>query len=280
MLHIVMDTAGDLPKGWREQYKIDLIPINIIHNGQTYLQGIDLGYDDFYKMVEQSDQLPSTAQPSPYQFQSFYQTIAQPGDTILSIHITEKLSGTLTSAKQAAEALKGQFNIFPYDSASGTLCMGMMAKEAREMDQAGKTIEAIIQRLNFIRDHMALVFTINTLKFAKMSGRVKSLQAACASLLNAKPIIELKNGIIEMKEMVRSQAKAVDRLIEKMKLQFDNKPIMAAVAHARDPEAGSNLMEKVASNFNCEEIIFGEISISLAAHFGPGALGIAAYPVQ
>jgi len=131
MLRIVMDTAGDLPDGWREDYQIDLIPINIIHQGKTYLQGIDLGYEDFYRLVESTDTLPSTSQPTPYQFVEFYRALAQPGDTILSIHITEKLSGTMASANSAAEELKKEFNIIPFDSASGTLSMGMLAKEAR-----------------------------------------------------------------------------------------------------------------------------------------------------
>jgi len=71
MLKIVMDTAGDLPEGWKETYNIDMIPINIIHNGKTYLQGIDIGYEDFYQMVEEEGAIPSTSQPSPYQFAEF-----------------------------------------------------------------------------------------------------------------------------------------------------------------------------------------------------------------
>ena len=63
-----MDTAGDLPEGWQEKYQIDLIPINIIHEGKNYLQGIDIKYEDFYKIVDDSNTIPSTSQPTPYQF--------------------------------------------------------------------------------------------------------------------------------------------------------------------------------------------------------------------
>ena len=82
MLRIVIDTAGDLPEGWQEEYQIDVIPINIIHEGKTYLQGVNLGYEEFYQLVETSSTLPSTSQPTPYQFVEFYRKIAQPGDTI------------------------------------------------------------------------------------------------------------------------------------------------------------------------------------------------------
>jgi len=280
MLKIVMDTAGDLPEGWQEKYDIDLIPINIIHEGKTYLQGINLGYEDFYRLVENTDALPSTSQPTPYQFMEFYREIAKPEDTVLSIHVTERLSGTMDSAKRAASELAGELNIIPFDSASGTICMGLMTKEARLLDRAGKTVEEILKRLEFIRDKMELVCTLDTLEFARKSGRVKHLQAALASMLKVKPIIELKNGIIEMGEKVRSRAKSIDLVLDKVKEKFGSQRIMAGIIHARDQEAGQDLMRRTLSELNCEEVAFAELTISLAAHFGPGAIGIAAYPVE
>jgi len=280
MLRIVMDTAGDLSEGWQEEFQIDLIPINIIHEGKTYLQGINLGYEEFYRLVESSSTLPTTSQPTPYQFVEFYRKIAKPGDTILSIHITEKLSGTMSSARKAAEELKNEFNIIPFDSASGTISMGMMAKEAREMDRDGKSLDKIIRRLEFIRMNTKLVFTLDTLKFASLSGRVKYLQASLASLLKVKPIIELKDGIIVMGEKVRSRAKSIDKLLEKMKQKFGQQRIKAAVIHARDREAGLEVLHRLISQNNCAEAVLSELTISLAAHFGPGTLGIVAYPVE
>lgn len=280
MLRIVMDTAGDLPEGWQKDYQIDLIPINIIHQEKTYLQGIDLGYEDFYRLVESSESLPSTSQPTPYQFTEFYRKIAKPGDTILSIHITEKLSGTMASARIAAEELAKDYHVVPFDSASGTLSMGMMAKEAREMDQEGKPLDEILKRMEAIRQKMELVFTVDTLKFAQMSGRIKYLQAALASLLNVKPIIQLKDGIIEMGEKVRSRAKSIDMLINKMEKKFGDQRINLGVVHARDKEAGLDLLRRVVERFNCAEAVMTDLSISLAAHFGPGTLGIVGYPVD
>lgn len=280
MLHIVMDTAGDLPEGWQDDYQIEVIPINIIHEGKTYLQGVNLGYEAFYKLVETSSTLPSTSQPTPYQFMEFYRKIAQPGDTILSIHVTEKLSGTMASAKQAAEELKNEFNIVPFDSAAGTIAMGMMAKEAREMDRKGKSLEEIISRLKYIRLNTKLIFTLDTLKFASMSGRVKHLQASLATLLKVKPIIVLKDGVIVMGEKVRSRAKSIELILSKMKQIFGAQRIKVGVIHARDREAGLDLLQRVISQNNCEEAVLGELSISLAAHFGPGTLGLVAYPVE
>jgi DegV family protein with EDD domain len=280
MLRIVMDTAGDLAEGWQEDYLIDLIPINIIHEGKTYLQGIDMGYEDFYKLVEDSSTLPSTSQPTPYQFVEFYRKIAKPGDTILSVHVTNKLSGTMASAIQATEELKGELNIIPFDSASGTISMGMMVKEAREMDRAGKSLDEIIKRLEFVRSNTKLIFTLDTLKFASMSGRVKHLQASLATLLKVKPIVELKDGLVVMGEKVRSRAKSIDTLLEKIKQQFGNQRINAGVIHAHDKKAGLEVLHRLISQNNCAEAVLAELSISLAANFGPGTLGIVAYPVE
>jgi DegV family protein with EDD domain len=278
MLRIVLDSAGDLPEGWQEQFGIDIIPINIIHNGKTYLQGVDMKYEDFYQLVENEGAIPSTSQPTPYQFTEFYRQIAKPGDQILSIHITEKLSGTMASAKIAAQELSDEFEIRPFDSASGTLVMGMMAKEARILDRAGKTIDEIIQRLEEIRNQHRLMFTLDTLKYASLSGRIKHLQAALASLLKVKPIIELRNGTLEMGEKVRSRAKSIELMLKKMEKEFGDKRLIVGVAYARDKKAGTQLMKDLIERFNCAEVIIGEISISLAAHFGPGTLGITAYP--
>jgi len=279
MLKIVMDTAGDLPEGWQKTYNIDMIPINIIHEGKTYLQGIDISYEDFYKMVEEEGAIPSTSQPTPYQFVEFYRQIANKDDQILSIHVTEKLSGTMDSCNQAAKELKNELNITPFDSASGSLVMGMLAKEARVMDQNGKSLPEIIKRLERIRDQHRLIFTLDTLKFASMSGRVKHLQATLAALLKVKPIIELRKGILEMGEKVRSRTRSIDLLLEKMEKTFGDQRIMVGIVYARDKLSGVDLLQRVIERFNCEEAILTELSISLAAHFGPGTLGLAAYPV-
>ena len=280
MLKIVMDTAGDLAPGWEEEYQIDLIPINIIHEEKSYLQGIDLKYEDFYTLVDSSGTIPSTSQPTPYQFVGFYRKIAKKGETVLSIHVTEKLSGTMTSANKAAKELKGEINVVPFDSASGTISMGMMCKEARQMDRGGASLEEILKRMDFIRRNMQLTATLQTLKYARLSGRIKYLQAALASLLQVKPIMELKDGLIEMTEKARSRAKAIELVLSIMEKKLRGKKINVGVVHAHDAQSGQELLQKVIQRFDCAEASLSELSISLAAHFGPGAVVLAAYPVK
>lgn len=275
-----MDTAGDLAPGWEKEYQIDQIPINIIHGDKSYLQGIDMKYEDFYELVDSSGVIPSTSQPTPFQFVEFYRRIAKKGDTVLSIHVTEKLSGTVASAKEAARQLKGEINVIPFDSASGTISMGMMCKEARIMERAGAKLDEILQRMEFIRHNMRLTATLDTLKYARLSGRVKYLQASLASILQVKPIVELCNGIIEITEKVRSRAKSLDRVLDIMEEKLRGKKINAGVVHARDVHSGQEMLKQVLQRFDCAEASLSELSISLAAHFGPGAVVMVAYPVE
>ncbi len=111
MLRIVTDGAADMPPEWEKEFEIEVIPINIQFGEKTYLQYVDLDNAGFYKMVDETRTIPKTSQPSPHQFAEFYKKIAQKGETIISIHVTSKLSGTYASAVQAAADVKDMFTV-------------------------------------------------------------------------------------------------------------------------------------------------------------------------
>jgi len=280
MLRIVMDSAGDLPNEWLKLYDIHVIPINIHFGEETCLQGLDLTNDGFYKLVEQSGTIPKTSQPTPNQFEQVYRKIAEPGDTIVSIHVTRKLSGTYDSAEMAARNLEGIFNIIPVDSGGGSASMGYMCRETREMERAGRGINEIIDRMIFIREHTQIILTLDTLDYARMSGRVKTMQAALASMLNVKPIVVLEKGVLDVTEKVRTRGRALDRVIEKMHERVGDKLVNLGVVHAQDPKVGEKLLERTREIFNFKDTIFTELSIGIAANLGPGTVGIVAYPIE
>jgi DegV family protein with EDD domain len=279
-IRIVIDSAGDMPEGWAETYDIQVIPINIHFGEKTFLQGQDITNKDFYRMAIDSKVFPKTSQPSPQQFIQFYKKVAQPGDTIISLHVTGKLSGTLTSAQAAAKELDGVFRILPIDSMSGSASMGYMAREARLMDQEGMDADHIVSSLEEIAKKVQIILTLNTLEFARRSGRVKALQAALASLLNVKPLIFLEQGILTLSERVRTRSKALDMVVERMAARLGGKRANAAVVHAEDEEAAQTLLTSANLHLNCNELITTELSIGVAANLGPGTVGIIAYPVE
>jgi fatty acid kinase fatty acid binding subunit len=278
MLRIVTDGAADMPAGWEKEYDIQVIPINIQFGEKTYLQGLDLSNEDFYRMVEESGKIPKTSQPSPFQFKEFYENVAKPGDSILSLHVTSKLSGTFESALAAARELSDKFNVIPFDSAAGSAALGMMCREARLMERAGVATQQIVERMYQVRRNVQIVLTLDKLDYARMSGRVGALQAALASALNVKPIVVLKEGLLDMSEKVRTRSKAIERVLEMLHKRFEQEPVHVAAVHARDPQSAQALFERARKVFNCRELIMTELSIAVAANLGPGTVGLIVYP--
>jgi DegV family protein with EDD domain len=279
MLKIVMDSAGEIPDEWRSEYDIEVIPVNIQFENKTYQQGVDLSNDDFYRLADSSGVIPKTSQPTPQQFVDFYQRIAQASDTIISLHVTSKLSGTFNSAVLAAQELKNKLNIIPIDSGSGSAAMGFMCKEVRQLDRAGATLQVILDRLNVIRHNVNIVLTLDSLEYARRSGRVKALPAALAALVKIKPIIILKDGALDMREMVRTRQRSVNRLLEIIHQRVDDRLVNVAVVHSQSLEAAKELMQRVQETFHINELILSDLSIGVAANLGPGTIGIVAYAV-
>ena len=281
MLRIVMDSAGDLPVEWIEEYQIDIIPINVHMDDKVFLENVDINIDQFYSWVKKTGRIPKTSQPSPHRVIELYQKIAQPGDVILSIHLTGKLSGTYESAVIAAQELADEpYQIIPFDTLSGTGIQGYMCREARDLDRQGAGIERIIKRLEQIRDHSEVIFTLDTLEFAQKSGRVKKLESILASVLNIKPIITLKEGTLAAVDKVRTRKASLAFILQEMADRMGGKVINAAIIHAHDLNTALEISERIKGILNIKELFIEELSIAIAANLGPGTIGIVAYPVD
>jgi DegV family protein with EDD domain len=280
MLRIVTDGAADVPRAWLEEYDIQIVPINIHFGEKTYLSGIELDNEGFYRLVDESKKIPKTSQPSPHQFAEAYKSLASAGDTILSIHVTSKLSGTYASAVAAARELEGTFKVIPFDSLTGSTGLGILCREARLLERAGKSLGDILIHLQGMRARGGIILSLDTLEYARMSGRVGTLQAALASALNVKPIVVLKDGILNMTERVRTRKASLDRLLEMVKEYVGEREVIMSVVHARDPRAGYDLMERARKMFKTRDLFLSDLSISVAANLGPGTVGIVFFPVE
>lgn len=280
MLKLVMDSAGDLPVEWIERYQIHVVPINIHIGEEVYLEDVDLSKDQFYRRVEETGRIPKTSQPTPQQYQEVYRRIAEPGNVILSIHLTSKLSGTYESAEIAAvEMAQEGIEVIPYDTRAGTGIQGYMCCEARVMAQQGASLEEIIHRLDEIRDQTEIILALQSLDFAQKSGRVQMLESILASLLKIKPVIYLREGALEIGKKVRSRLTSLDYVLQEMADRVGDSLVNAAVMHAHDPQMADAFSEKVQQVLNCKHFFIEEVSIGIASNLGPGTIGIIAYPV-
>ncbi len=231
-------------------------------------------------MDDKSNPFPKTSQPSPHQFVEFYKKNFQPGDTVISMHVTSKLSGTYASAVAAAQELKGTYNILPIDSMGGSIGTGFMCRFARQMERTGKSVDEIVRYVESVRSQINIILTLDTLEYARRSGRVGTLSAALASVLNVKPIARLQDGLINMVEKVRTRKVALERVLSMGREAVGNKPVHIAVVHARDIESGKALLEEAKKNFNFKSMELTELSISLAINLGVGTVGLVLYPAE
>ncbi len=281
MLRIVMDSGGDLPEEWLEKYDIGVVPINVHMGDEVFLEDVTLNPDQFYNWVKETGKVPKTSQPTPGQYIQIYKEIAQPGDVILSIHLTSKLSGTYESAVIASRELEKEgYRVIPFDTLAGTGIQGYMCREAREMDRAGKDLDQILKRMEEIRGGTEVLFTVDSLEFAQKSGRVQMLESILASVLKIKPIITLKEGTLAVASKVRTRQASLEYIIQEMARRMGGKLINAAIIHAHDLNTALDISERVKGLLNIKELFVEELSIGIATHLGRGTVGIVAYPVE
>lgn len=278
-LKIVTDSSCDLPANYFSDFGIGVVPINIRFGEQNYLEGETIRADEFYRLIEKNGVLPTTSQPSVGQFVERYLEWAKQGfDTILSIHVASTLSGTLNSARLAAIEVADQIKVIPFDTLSGSAAMGFMCLEAAQLTRIGKSADDILARLEDARRGVRIALTLATLKYAAMSGRVSNIQALLASLLNIKPIVVLHNGKLSADERVRSRGAALDRLMEMTRDAAGQAAINLAVIHSRAETEAEQVLARAKESLNVVDSFVGDITMSLAVHFGPGVLGTVVYP--
>ena len=282
VIKIVTDTTCDLLPEMVEEHDITIVPINIQFGTDSYQEGVDLDWDLFYRKIEETGLLPTTSQPSAGLFAEVYRRLAREegADAIVSTHVTGKLSGTYQSACLAAEEVKDEVKVYPHDSLAGSAALGLACMEASRLARAGKTAEEINARLDEIRSRVNVILVLENLEYPRKSGRVGGLSAALGSLLNLKPIIELKDGLLDTMETVRTRKKSLNRLMDIMEDRVGTTiPINLGVIHARAPEVGQEVLSRAKERFNCNEAYLAELCASLTVHFGPGTIGLCFYPV-
>ncbi|HOM66927.1 MAG TPA: DegV family protein [Brevefilum fermentans] len=278
MLKVLIDGSGDMPEGWEEKYQFQIVPIPIQIGDKTYYQGVDINPSLFYELVQDEKNRPKTAAPSPDMIKTLIENLYDAGDTVLSINVSGKMSATVQMVQKAAEELKNKIEVITFDSNAGSAVLALMARDARLRDIAGETIEQILEKLRLLRDQLIIVLTLDNLEFAYRSGRVGKLQAALTSILDIKPIVTLKEGLLSMSDLVRTRRKSLEKIVAKVYQRFGNEAIKVAIVHSQDRPTAELLQKMISDTLNVTETIFTELSISVAANLGPKTVGIVAYP--
>lgn len=271
---IVTDSTAYLPTPILEKYSIQVIPLVLIWDGETYQDGIDITPAAFYTRLASSDSLPSTSQPSVEAFKDSFQTLLDQGKDIAAILISSGISGTVNSAFQAKTALNTD-RIEVIDSQTAGMATGLQVIAAARTAATGGTLQDVTEIAKQAQSKTDVVFAVDTLEFLHKGGRIGGAKRFLGSMLNIKPILEMKAGEIDAADQVRTQKRALDRLMEIIEERSaDASPLHMAVMHSNVPDQAQALLERIEAHFKPEDLYLAELSPVIGTHVGPGTLAI------
>ena len=278
MIKIVTDSTCDLPKEILKKLDIYVVPLTIQANGESYLDGVDLSPKEFVDLLAISNDLPKSSQPSVGSFLDVYDQIESdyPGVEILSIHMTEKMSGTYRSAELAAEQSKA--NVMVIDSAFISGALAFQVEEAAQMAIEEKPMGAILTQLQNVRDQSHLYIMVDTLEYLVKGGRIGKGKALLGSLLKVKPLASLDNGEYTPIKNMRTHKQVIDYLTEGFAHATKGKVIKkVSISHIEAEGLANRLLDSlkaIAGNFPYAINITSPI---ISTHTGPGAIALMYY---
>jgi DegV family protein with EDD domain len=268
------DSTSDLPKQYVEEYDIRIVPLTVHFGDEEYRDWYDLTPADFYAKLTTSSHTPTTSQVPPQRFVEEYEKELIKGNSILSIHLSSKVSGTYQAAVTAKNMLESS-NIEIIDSKGMTIGFGIIVIEAAKMLKQGVSVKETADRVRAMCDKQQYYFSVDTLEYLKRGGRLSPMKAMIGTILNMKPILCVKDGAVEPLDKVRGRKKVFSRLLELSKEAGDDISSQSiAVAHACVPDVAAEFANEVKKELNPKEILIAEIGSVIGTHAGPGTIGI------
>ena len=268
---LITDSTWDRDNKISEDMDIKVIPLNVHFSEEQYLDGIDLTQEKFVKKLEESEELPTTSQPTPFQFEEVFREELEKGNKVLYIGIASKLSGTFNSANIAKESISND-NIYLIDSETVSAGLAILLKIAYDLIQEGRKIDEIVNQIESIKLKVKMCGYVDTLKYLHKGGRLSSTQAFIGSVLNVKPILSMQLGEITSLDKARGKKSAIKKVVEIFdKEKFDsNYPI--AFAHINAVEELDLLIEEIAVKNNIEDYWTQDLGSVVGTHVGPGTI--------
>jgi len=278
MIQVVTDSTAYLPEDFVEQHNIHVVPLNVLFGAKSYQEGIDLDYEQFYRMLAGADELPTTSQPAAGDFLTVYSELVEAGHEVISIHISSGISGTIDSALAARKMLADPDRVSVVDSLATSIGLELVVRAALDAIQAGQTRHEIVAFLEQLAKQVHTYFAVDTLEYLHKGGRIGSASALLGTALKFKPILFLKDGKIEPWGKVRTKRKAVTKLLDVVEEKLGGQPAAGvALAHAQVPDEAEALSQQVQQRLSCERCYMSQIGPVIGTHTGPGVLGISVY---
>jgi len=273
LIHIVTDSSCDLPEEYLKKHNIPIVPLTIrFDDDKEYREKIDITPEEFYKKMAASSTLPKTAQPSPADFLKVFEEVAAPGDEILCITISSKLSGTFQSANLAKNMTSIPVTVF--DSLAASPGHALQIMRAVELRDSGHSIDEIIADLTNFRDNEMRIFIyLKTVENIVKGGRITRFQGTLAKIMNIKLICEGIKGEVVPLEKVRGEKRALERLISLIGQQKnDFSDTVFYITHTENPGDAEFIKSELVKRYKPRQVLIYEIGPTVGTYTGPGGI--------
>ncbi len=273
-IRIVIDSTSDVTKDIIEKYNLKVVPLTVNFENESFLDKIELSSSEFFEKLVKATKLPTTSQANPAAFVEAFSEILLEGDQVLGIFLASEFSGTYDSARIAKDMI-GSDNISIIDSKSVCLGAFSLILEAIDLVKQNKTIDEIAEELEKDKEKIVAVAGLDTLEYLEKGGRISKGQAVVGSILNIKPVLEIKNGKLSVIDKVRGKNKTIrwiDEWIEKNHFDLSNKTVL--LFYAQNYDQIKILRDTIEKKYNIKNIIEQEVGAVIGTHAGPGVIGI------
>lgn len=273
---IITDTDASLPADIAAHYRIRQVPINIHFGEETLRTGIDIDDAQLFARVDREGKLPTTSAPSPGQFAEAFQAAIDTGaEQIVCFCVSSEISATYGAAVVARDMLS-EHDITVVDTRSLTMGQGFAVLAAAEAAAAGHSVDEIVAKALSVSERTHIYVALATVKYLAMSGRVGSLAAGMATLLNVKPILTVRDAKLDLLERVRTKTKAWARVVDLTAQAIGERPIeRMAIVHVNALENAQQFQQQVCARLPCpESVITTELTPGLSVHSGAGLVGV------
>ena len=271
---VVTDSTSDLPPELAESLGVHVVPLNVMFGEEEFLDGVTIKPHEFYRRLASQTVFPTTSQPSVGTFLEKYREIGPSSDGILSLHISEPLSGTLNSAIQAKGELGDEGPpVEIVDSRQVGIGLGLVVLAAARAARDGADLSAAANVARETSRKTRIYFLLDTLEYLRRGGRIGAAQAFLGTLLRFHPILAVRDGVIHPLERPRSRRKGIGRLIGLAEALAPASAV--AVCTSGEPETARDIAARLEGLAAGGEIVHADIGPVIGAHGGPGLLGIA-----
>ena len=269
---IVTDSVSDIPGELASSLDITMVPLTVNFGVESFLDGVEITPKEFFEKIKTASSLPTTAAPSIGAFSEVYKDLTGKGHEVVSLHVSGKLSATLSSATQAAAEL-GNDHISVVDTQAVSAMEALIVTAAARVAIAGGSVEEVIEKAQSSIAKTSVYVVLDTLEYLQKGGRIGRAAALMGGLLSIKPILTLNDGEVHPHEKVRTRAKALARIIEIVQSGGPYEEITVMHASAEDEaEYLASVLEPMCSDL---PILNSQIGPVVGTHAGPGSVAVA-----